>query len=79
VALCGVLFVQKCHILDYIKTWSCSRSRLNMHTQKLNLNLDLAQMYHKKWVTCKQPSMHVDTAVDIVGYVAMPAALRRPQ
>jgi hypothetical protein len=46
-----------------------------MHTQKLNLNLDLAEMYHKKYVTSKQPALHAATAEDIAGNVAGPAAL----
>ncbi|WIA34679.1 hypothetical protein OEZ86_012993 [Tetradesmus obliquus] len=40
--------MQKCYAGDFLKTWSCSQSRLNMYEQKLRLNLDLAEMYHKK-------------------------------
>jgi hypothetical protein len=36
-----------------------------MHTQKLGLNLDLAQMYHKKCVVCKQPTQHVASPTQI--------------
>lgn len=42
--------MQKCYAGDFLKTWSCSQSRLNMYEQKLRLNLDLAEMYHKKCV-----------------------------
>jgi hypothetical protein len=62
-AVLDVFFMQKCYVADFLNTWSCSPSRLTMFTQKLRLNLDLAEMYQKRCVAAADPT-YCSSSVD---------------